>query len=860
MQVVKTRAFSALLLLSSCALSVPVYAVDEAKPINISIATQPLNQAVTELAIQSGLHIGGNAALLANKQAPALNGSYTVEQALTELLKGCGISYRFTAKDTITLEKKKVQKESETIVLDPVEVTGTTINNRYTVNTASSATGIDASIFDTPRSIQVVNQQIIIEQQAQDLRDVLRNVSGIQTIASSGNTVDTFLLRGVNSDGEIYQNGFANNGNAIRVQTANIERVEVLKGPGALLFGQSSPGGIINVITKKPQEEAFNSINTHFDEHGQRRVEVDSTGSLNDSGTLLYRLVGSLEESETFRKTDKNDRVSRDLIAPSLTWKINENSTLNASYEWIDSSLPRARGTVLVEDLNGNVDFADVPRSRRFGDPGDSSDTIQSTTTLDFNHVFKNDWQLDAGFVYQSNNSNTLNVNAAAGIGPTNALLPGVTNVILGFSGVNFNAVPASGDLVRIVNQFSNKSDSYYGSLRLTGDVLWGKVEHSFITGLDYNHRETKIDNSQPFLTREEALGPIGATGLAPVGSIFSQLNIFNIFNSVYGAEANSFTTLSETDSVDKQLGLYAQDVITFTDEWKLAVGLRIDRFERDSVNTSYLTALSGQLSQVGYTRDTTKQELGQDAFYEASPNAGLIFQPTEHVSIYASYSETFQPNEQSINTQTGQTENIDPSLGEQYEIGVKTAFLNDRLNVNLAYFDITRGNVPAGTDTFSNVTLVNGEEISRGIELDGSMQFLNGFNLLFSYAYLDTEITEDENNEGNRVRGVPKHSASLWGSYEFDQGAFNGLGLAGGAVYVGDTYNDSDNTLELSSHTTFDVTAFYTMKVASDKHLRLQAGVKNLTDKDYHVASNGSLDIGVGIPRTVYGSIGLEF
>ena len=869
MLILKSRLLVPYLVSFSLFTSSPILAADVSSLKSISIPSLPLNQAVTELAVQTGLNIGGNADLLKGKKSSELEGSYTPEEALDRLLDGSGVTYKFTEKNTVTLKNnsktndtKQVGKaiKRESVALNSISVIGNK-DNGYTSNTARSATGTDTSLFDTPRSIQVVTELAMEQQQAQDLRDVLQNVSGVIASAKTGNTTDSFSIRGIDS-ATIFQNGYNLNGSAIRVQTANIDKVEVLKGPAALLFGQSSAGGIVNVITKKPQQESYNSIAAHFDKFGQKRVELDSTGAINEDGSLLYRFVGSLEESDTFRKTDDFDHVSRGLIAPSLTWHVDDRNSLTASFEWIDSSLPRSRGTVLVEDDAGNLALADVPRSRRFGEAGDSSDTIQQTATLDFTHVFQNDWQMDSSFVYQANNSNTHNVNAAAGIGTvTSEFLPGISNVIAGISTVNFNAVPASGDLVRIVNQFSNNSESYFGSLRFTGSEVWGGIEHSVVAGLDYNHRDTVRVDSQPFLSPSDVfIGPLSAfAGLVPSTSLFSQLSILNIYDPDYGLDLSSFTDVSKSDTTDKQLGLFVQDTMELSDEWTLALGLRVDRFKRDSTSTSYLTALPGTFSQVGFVEDTQKQDLSQDTIYEASPNAGLIFQPITNVSIYTSYSEAFEPNDQSVNTLTGETENIDPTTSEQYELGVKTSLLDNDLTFNLAYFDITRENVASGTDSLTGVTLVNGEERSKGVEFDANLRISDNLNLLFAYAYIDAEIKGGDNN-GNRVFGIPKHSASVWGSYQLNQGDLNGLGVAGGAVYRGKAFVDSANTFELDSYTTFDITTFYTTSVAKDKTLRLQLGVKNLTDKQYYVASNNSLDIGVGRPRTFFGSIAVEF
>ncbi len=867
--------------MSACLLSIyfsaspAVYAADKEDVIKIDFSSQPLNQAVTELALESGFNIGGNAKLLTNKKAPALKGQYTVEKALDQLLKGSGVTYRFNKANTITLEKAKVaapqklnrakrkqkvaqKSKTETLQLDTVNVSANRII-KYGASSAKSATGINAPLMSTPRSIQVIPEQLIKEQQAQDLKEVLKNVSGVQTIATAGDTLDNFSVRGfVISD--IYQDGFALSGNGLKVQTANIEKVEVLKGSAAILYGRSTPGGIINVITKKPEASPFNNITYNFDKFGQRRLQLDSTGPLNESGSVLYRIVGSIEESDTFRKTDDFDRISRDFISPSITWNFDENNTVTTSYEWIDSKQPRNRGNVLVDDGAGNLDVADVSSSRRFGEPGDSSDAIQRTAKIDHNHIFKSDWELDTGFVYQNSSASTLNTNPAAGVGALSPLLPTLSALVAALGTATRGNVQSNGQLVRQSNQFSTDTDSYYGSLQLSGDVEWGVINHRITTGIDYNRRSTQSETNQPFVPANQVLiGPLaGLLGTLNPNSVISELSVIDIFNPVYNQTINPLRPLSETKRTDTQWGLYGQDMITFSEQWKALLGLRVDRFERKSTNTTFLSANGGALSLIAFFPETKSQDVSQNATYEASPNAGLVYQPTKELTLFTSYSESFAPNAQSVNGLTGETENIEPSTGKQYEVGIKGAFLNERLNFNLAYFDITRQNVPAGTESLTGVTRINGEETSQGLEFDANMQFNNGLNLIFNYAYIDAEVSKGS-NKGNKAGGVPRNSASLWATYEFF-GTLKDLTVGGGAVYRDNSFVDAANTFELDSYTTFDATVGYSMAIDPTRQLYLQLGVKNIADKEYYIAGVNPLAIGIGTPRTAFASVGLDF
>lgn len=720
-----------------------------------------------------------------------------------------------------------------------------TIDNpdEYTKSSAKSATGIDAEVMDTPRSIQVIPEKLIQEQQAQDLKQILENVSGVQTLSVAGDTLDSFLMRGFEVD-DIYQDGFAMSGSGIRVQSANIESVEVLKGPAAILYGRSTPGGIININTKSPQRNPYNNITFNVDKFGQRRLQLDSTGPLNESGSVMYRIVGSIEETDTFRKTEDRNRISRDLIAPSLTWNIDEWNSVTAKFEWIDSSQIRDRGNVLFDDGSGNLKIADVPRSRRFGESSNLSDTIQRTARIDYSHIFKNDWELEADIAYQNTDSSVSNSNQVAGLG---VILPGpILPLALvqsgGIPGNRTTHVQANGVLARSPNQFSNNIDNYYGALRLNGETEWAGLKQEFTTGIDYNRRRTVGDLNVSFVQ----VGP----------NLIPQFDIINIFNPIYNqTQLNPKTKVSDSQSTDTQWGLYAQSLVTFSDEWKALFGIRRDRFTRDSINTRYLRDI---VPNAILRPDTPREsDLSHSAIYETSPNAGVVFQPNETLSFFGSYSESFQPNEQSISN-AGQTINIEPSTGKQYEVGVKGAFLNKKLNFNLAYFDIKRKNVPAGSNAITGVTIVNGEEHSKGLEFDTNVNLVNNLNLIFNYAYTDAEVSKG-GNKGNTVRGIPKNSASLWATYQFS-GSLQGFKLGGGAVYRDKTYGDAGNSFKIDSYTLFNAYAAYSTALDAKRKLNLQVGVRNLTDKEYNIAGPNSLSIGVGAPRTAFASIGIDF
>lgn len=677
---------------------------------------------------------------------------------------------------------------------------------RYKATKSGTATGVEALLLDTARSIQIIPEQLILDQQSQELRDILKNSSGVQRRSSNGGTIDTFILRGF-AVRNVLQDGFQVGHNTSRMQTENIERVEVVKGPTAILYGQSQPGGVINVVTKRPKAESERRFFTSFDEFGLKRAMFDTTGEASDNHKLLYRLVLAAEETETFRKTDRKAKKSRRLIAPSLQWSPTERIALTANIEYTSSELPMDGGLVGIVDDNGVGNIVDLDRSVRLGEAQDLRDSKQYTAGLHLRWQLNEQWWLESRAIYQHNDV------------------------------VSFQHRPVllvdNTTLLRLQQEFQPKTDRTMGSIRLSRDFDLGLSDHSVVLGVDYNQREFQSATN----TNQREFQNATNTALPPV--------TFDLGNPVYGQSPRNVQPVSEFDRTAEQTSAYIQDVITFQQSWILTLGARIDRYKADGLSYNFVSG----------SQDRSLQEKDED---EVSPNAGLLYKVTKQLSLFASYSESFDPNQPSENLVTGEVETVDPSEGQQIELGIKGSFLDEALFFNLAYYDITRTNIPFLTEPLTGVALVNGEEQSKGIELDTSIQFANGLNLTFNYAHIDAEVTEGE-REGNTPINVPKNAANLWLTYEFTEGNLQGLGLGGGAQYNGDRYADGNNTFELEEHTTYNLTVFYYLPVTSASQVRLQIGVNNLSDEEYYTP-NGLLRLGVGQPRTVYGSIGYEF
>jgi len=277
------------------------------------------------------------------------------------------------------------------------------------------------------------------------------------------------------------------------------------------------------------------------------------------------------------------------------------------------------------------------------------------------------------------------------------------------------------------------------------------------------------------------------------------------------------------------------QDQISFSDNLKLLLGGRFDSFDQRSIDLVSNTTFNQERQRF-------------------SPRIGLVYQPSEQISLYASYSQSFNPDIFSISADGSP---LEPTTGSQYEVGIKGEFFDGRLSTTLAAYEITKENVATTDPDNTDFSIAVGEVRSRGIELDVVGEIADGWNIIASYAYTDAEITEDNFfSVGNRLTNVPENSASLWTTYEIQSGGLQGLGFGAGLFFVGDRQGDLDNSFQLPSYVRTDTAIYYRRD-----NWRAALNFQNLFNIDYIKSSAGFREsIYPGEPFTVIGSVAVEF
>ncbi|NEQ30132.1 MAG: TonB-dependent siderophore receptor [Leptolyngbya sp. SIO4C5] len=435
---------------------------------------------------------------------------------------------------------------------------------------------------------------------------------------------------------------------------------------------------------------------------------------------------------------------------------------------------------------------ADIPFDRNLGEPGDNTTSESIRAGYQLEHRFSDNWQLRNSFYFTRFDSLVIVAN-------------------------RFRLDEATGTLFRTFLSLDQPSDQFELQTNVVGEFSTGSIDHTLLAGVDLSRSEGSF------------LGFGNFRALAP----------FDIFNPVYGELArpdfDQVPSFFDSDFQTDRIGVYIQDQIALSDNLILLAGLRYDASDQE--NTNNLT-----------DTETTQND---DAF---SPRVGLVYQPTEEVSLFGSYSRSFVPN----GAFTFAGDLLEPEQGEQFEVGVKTELLDGRLSASLAYFDITKQNVATTDPDNPFFSIATGEERSRGVELDVIGELLPGWNLVANYAYTDARITQDNSGlEGNRRFSVPEHNFNLWTNYEIQTGSLQGLGLGLGVNFVGDRFGDNANSFELDSY-------FLTNAAISYRRDNWQAGlnIRNLFDVDYIESAEGSriTEINPGEGFTIIGSFSIEF
>lgn len=622
-------------------------------------------------------------------------------------------------------------------------------------------------IRDIPQSVTVINRAVLDAQGATTLTEALRNVPGITLGAGEGGVIGD----NINIRGYSARTDLFLDGMRDRAQYARetffLESVEVLKGPSSMLFGRGSTGGVINQVSKEANLRELTEVGFGVGSDSTYRATADINRPLSD--TSAFRISAVAHTNESTRDVIESTRYG---IAPTLRFGIGTPTEVSIStVHQRRDEIPDYGFPFAAGGVNGNpAQPVDQDRDNFYGYTDDKFDQDVDVATLRVTHKFSPNLTLRNQTQYS-----TARIHAM----PTTISAAGVRN--------------------RREREIDDRSLSNQTDLIAKFDT--GTLKHTLMTGVELGREEYE----------NQGYDWTGETNQ-------------NLSAPVYGPMPAAATRARSTftDNSADTFAVYINDTLELNKQWKLVGGLRWDRFSFDG------SSLNNTSSVVTTSEQTNKM---------LSHRLGVIYQPSETQSYYVSYGTSFNPSTEAITLSTA-NQNVDPEENRSLEIGGKWDLMDGALGLSGSLFRVEKSNART-FDTVLSTTTLSGETRVNGFEIGATGRITKNWQVFGGYTWLDGEIvslTESRNNvqtvqDGNVLPNTPKHSASLWSTYQLG----NGWEVGGGAVYSAARFGNNANSARIPGYTRYDATVAYLTK-KYDVRLNLM----NLTDKEYFATASG--------------------
>ncbi|MCD9569704.1 TonB-dependent siderophore receptor [Pseudomonas protegens] len=762
---------------------------------NFAIAAKPLPQALSDFTRVTGISVVYTDEAPYNLKAPAVTGQLSAEQALQRLLGNSGFTYRHSDAHTLVLEPLP-QGAGLNLGTSSITTQGVDESTSYQPPATTSVARSQALNQEIPQIINVIPAQVLRDQTPRNLDDALKNVSGITQTNTLGGTQDAVLLRGFgdNRNGSIMRDSMpVVQGRALN---ATAERVEVIKGPSSLLYGIQDPGGVINIVSKKPELQQSTALTVRGSTYGSGKNgsggSLDTTGPLGDSG-LAYRLIVDHEDEDYWRNFGTH---RESLVAPSLAW-YGERTKVLLAYEHREFLTPFDRGTAIDPKTNHPLD---IPATRRLDEPFNNMEGRSDLYRFEVDHELSDDWKAHLGYSW---NRETYDA-----------------------SQVRLTAVNANGTLTRTMDGTKNAlTTDRYATVSLEGKVQLGGMQHDLVFGLDDEYRK-----------------------IYRADLIRGKNTSFNYLNPVYGQQVAG-TNVSAPDSDQTDLlrsdSLFFQDAIHLTDQWILVGGGRFQEYDQYAGKGRPFHANTDSNGQKFVPRaGLVYRYTDQLSFYGSYTES---FKPNSSIAQLAGGSVVLDGS-------------IAPEEAKSWELGAKLDIPGRITASAALFDITKRNVLVTTATASETVTSVAGEVHSQGLELDLTGQLTDQWSLIGSYAYTDAEVTKDTQYKGKQLQNVAKNTGSLSAVYDFGSliGG-DRLRVGAGARYVGERAGDAPNSFDLPGYTVADAFATYDTKLEGQK-VKFQLNVKNLFDKTYYTSSVSKYFVSLGDARQVSLSSTLEF
>ncbi|TDX65967.1 iron complex outermembrane receptor protein [Methylosinus sp. sav-2] len=789
-----------------------------------SISPGSLGSALNSFADKSGLHILYDAHVTRRMSSPGLRGSFSVKDGLDRLLEGTRLSYRFSddgesVSILLAQADNGVRNDAGAEQLPPIDV-GAEGKDKpgareaggapqgpgdrftgYRADTATSALKMDAPIFKTPVSVQVVTRQTMDDQQAIRLIDtVLTNSSGVRPNPSY---VEQYKVRGFTT--YPYRNGLQQYSQYF-LDTANVQSIEVLKGPAAILYGRVEPGGIIDIVTKRPLETPYYSVQEQIGSYGLTRTTIDATGPATSDKSVLYRVNAAYLHEDSFRDFVSDRNV---FVAPTVSWRPTDQFKINIDFEYLHRTA--VDDFALFPAVGGTL--AQIPLTRYLQQPG----ILQSTPdrferkmiAYDWEYRFDSDWSIASRLAYTNSNARIMDTYSTS----FNAATGNLTTALYTSPGFNQQMLTTNVDI--------------------KGNVSTGPLRHSLLFGYDH------------------------FSYTWPMVNVFnSNTQTINIYNPIYVALQNPFAYgPSWVFQRQKWDGVYGQDMISAVDDRvHLLLGGRFD-WSRTGSSTKYATP------------DIARASFADRYDHGFSPRIGLSVQPLPWLSLYGNFTRSLGANNgqtgvgQVLPPQKGEqfeggvkVELLDKRISA-------TAAYFDIVKTNIPQPD------PANSNNSLLIGKVRSRGVEFDVmgRVDDNWSVLANYTHddvrimqgVLNPNYL-TAIATQQSIKGNALPGNPRNYGNLWVKYDAD-GPLRGLSVAGGVTGVADQFGDNANSYTLPTY--FLLNGMISYQFAYEGYtFTAQLNARNLTDTRYFISAANRTTVMIGQPQSFIGSLRVEF
>ena len=680
----------------------------------------------------------------------------------------------------------------------------------YITQRTTTGTKTDTPIINIPQSISVVTRNFIADQNNQSLTETLRYVPGLIPHQGEGNR-DDVVIRGQRSNADFFVNGVRDDVQYFR-DTYNVQRVEVLKGPNAMIFGRGGGGGVINRVLKDADGSRVREVTVGAGQFDLGRVAVDFGDAINPNVAARFNAV--YENSGSYRDFGHLERYG---FNPTVTFKPTDATTIALSYEYFhdrrvtDRGIPsQARAGVTPNRFNPNLPYQTSP-STFFGNPNLNYALVDAHIgTAVIEHDFDNGLKVKNQTRFASFDKFYQNI----------------------FPGGSVNAAGTSVNLTAYNNQ--NDRDTVLNQTDFTYKADLGFTRHTLLAGVEFGRQSGISFRQTGFFNNTSttlAVSPLNPVSFVPV-----------TFRNVYNATTNDANSVYKLDLA----AVYFQDQIEITRYLQLIGGVRFDSFD--------LTSTDGHIN-----RDFSRVD------NLASPRAGIVLKPVETVSIYGSYAVSYLPSagdqfsslNPGMNMQPGLVL-ADPEKFVNKEVGVKWDIF-PKLQFTAAVYDLDRFNQRVANPNGDGTFFLTGQTNTKGFETGLVGYITEQWQVSGGYAYTDAKIVNALSAlipAGNRVGLVPYHTLTLWNKYEF----VNWFALGVGIIHQTDSFASSDDTVLLPGWTRVDAGLFGKYRLTDGTLVNWQVNVENVFDTRYYSTADGNNNITPGSPRAIRGAMRVNF